>query len=441
MITRIGLLFAFASLVLAGCAGGVVGDNNINASCTGNCPNFSVNGLGSKTPTGVTTDVYTDTGSMKKPTTNTSSVRQEITTVAPLPASAGIVPGDGHSYVYSAERRKHTKAEIAEAIRSNNRKILRVPADVIMAQVADRLGRGNWESRAAFADWILSDAVTTKACTSGELSKVTLSRVNGARNPNDQVYDFTWTRETCDPGEFFLVHGGKAFLSSTCLNVVFDRVVFTASPPKKTSSITTASVDARHGCPKAPYHYGAMDIRTSNYKAIKVCVFDVSDSLSQRLRWEGTSNRDQEGSQGRNVNNRRDLYERGHLLSGERLMVLRLKRFSHDGKRPFYVGGQAVNVPAGRYTYYDFYLPIRNGEGVLRMPEESIQDHNWYVAFGDSRDLKLVHNDPRRLEGYMTRKSGYTASCGRADSGTYSEMWRRFVCKDDNKTRLMTTGL
>jgi len=128
--------------------------------------------------------------------------------------------GPGHLYVHSGQLKARSRKDFAAIIRSDNRKVLRVPAHEIMLQSQELLAKelafvyGDLQS---FADWLqASPDVTMVKCTPELLARSKVAMVDGgARGKQKFSYERRPTN-TCYPGEFFFAFGGKPFLSNVC---------------------------------------------------------------------------------------------------------------------------------------------------------------------------------------------------------------------------------
>ncbi len=150
-----------------------------------------------------------------------------VVTQVALTSSSNFPDKDGYAYVKSSERKHRTKDQIAALIEADNRSVLHVSARTICDQFAARLGRGAFESIAACGSWLRSSEVSTVACTSDELKQLYLARTD---RRTGTLFDFTWHRDRCDPGEQFLVYQGQRFASSTCINLILQRTPTAAVP-------------------------------------------------------------------------------------------------------------------------------------------------------------------------------------------------------------------
>jgi hypothetical protein len=432
-------LSLFALVLLASCAGGTIGDNNITVTCTGNCPDLVINGVASEkdgiVPQKPATPIVVAKAS--QPLISKSSIPKSSQEC--VLSSGTIRPGDGHAYVWAGKRQHRTVNEIATIIRNDDRSILRVSADEIMRQVACRLGRGNWESRSAFADWLESSEVGVQPCSKELLGSIYLSRVSGAKTPNAQVFDHKWSRTECDKGELLLTYQGRPFLSSTCLNLA-DEKNRPAAPVKKSAPVEVSSVDGVDTCPKAGYHDNGVKnpesefLVSQGYRAIVICAFDDRDTLSAIL---SDKARDEICSQARCVNVRSDLYKKGKTLDNTRDIIVPLHNLNHRGDKPIRVIVAGKDLELGRFSGSSLDIPAKAGRSVIWIPRESMAE-GWYVGTIRSAtpDLIVTHN-PK----YGTRPSGYNLrSCTYDKASSGSEMARRFLCEQDSWTRLMTKG-
>ncbi len=336
------------------------------------------------------------------------------------PSAPGIKPGDGHAYVYPQYRTARTKDEAADLIRANDRKILRVDADTLMRHVADRLGRGSWESRSAFAEWLKSDAVSAVPCTPALLERVSLGRVSGGKD-SEKVFDFSWRRSRCDPKETFLVFEGKPFLSTTCLNPAFDagphrKAAVSAAPP--VSAYTPISTGKRcewgHLADKLP----------PGYSQVVICLWAPVNAATG-FEWGGACE-----SRGAC---RKELYEKGALVGGSRGLVMEIGGVS-DRPTSIVVNGLPMSYPGGSGT---IPVPLEGGIAAVGF------DRAWFC---EKRAGYVVFPDPAaqglRYPGTEVGKNGLRyftrpKSLWRSDA---SELCEGFVDKKWTGTRLNLVG-
>lgn len=241
-------------LLLASACAPVVqtGDDNISASCTGSCDNFTVGGSGRTLASSepeygpVSSDRVGSQPSLIHMLGGDKPMPKAKTKKSPKPAW----------YAWWAKRTNVSRADLAKAFETDDRKLLRVPTSAFIQSIG-ALGVPVPQEQKAFAEFIgSSDRVKEVDCTAELLAGYNMSR----SSKDGKNVDMDWSRKSCYKGEKFLVYvhddkSEQAFLSLGCGNVLTPKPkmekLTNRLPTVGGASFTlAASTSVNHGCPR-----------------------------------------------------------------------------------------------------------------------------------------------------------------------------------------------
>ena len=233
----VAILATAAIVGISACAQVQVGDNNLNFTCVGNCPDAAANTSG---------EVKKKKLKSMKGTPKGSDGPEAVVPSAPLPGASATSPAPAPRLAKEARRsaadkdsakkksktrwypwamrtRNISRAKMALALSEDDRDVLRVPTKTFV-RVIGGLGFDSPQHPKAFAKWVKSsEHIRVVACTQAILEKHYMSRTS----ENGKKIDLKWTRpkSECYEGEKLLVYvrddgSLQPFLSLGCGNIL-----------------------------------------------------------------------------------------------------------------------------------------------------------------------------------------------------------------------------
>jgi len=217
------LVLGIAAVALSACA---AGSDNIVVNCA-NCDDINVNVNGNATPSSEESE-YGPVSSDRVGSQPSPIHMLDGNKLTPTPKTNLKKSPKPAWYAWWAKRTNVSRADLAKAFSTDDKKVLRVPTSTFIQSIG-ALGIPVPQDQKAFAGFIgSSDRVKEVDCTAKLLAGYNMSR----SSKDGKNVDMDWSRKSCYKGEKFLVYvhddkSEQAFLSLGCGNVL------TPKEPKK----------------------------------------------------------------------------------------------------------------------------------------------------------------------------------------------------------------